>query len=75
MRKIISLDKPELCCPDILTASEILIRTGVLDKPKRGGKRDGAGRKHKYGEETQRLSIPISLIPHIMAMLETHKKD
>lgn len=50
-----------------------------LSKPtiinKRGGKRDGAGRKHKYGEETQRLSIPISLIPQIMAMLETHKKD
>ena len=46
-----------------------------LDKNKRGGRRAGAGRKHKYGEETQRLSIPISLIPQIMAILEAHRKD
>lgn len=45
-----------------------------LDKHSHGGKRENAGRKHKYGEKTKKISIPLSLIPQIMAMLEVHKK-
>lgn len=72
-RKPVSLDKPILRQPDIITASEILIRTGNLDKSNHGGKREGAGRKATYPEPCKRVSIPLSLIPQIMAILEAHK--
>ena len=39
----------------------------------RGGKRDGAGRKP--AEETVRMSIPLSLVPHIKAFIEAYKQD
>ena len=38
-----------------------------------GGKRQNAGRKHKYGEPTKVIRVPVSLIPAIKKMLLSHK--
>lgn len=51
-----------------------------MTKPKRGGKREGAGRKSKYNEPTERISfrLPISKIEEIKLkfnkILEQYKK-
>ena len=40
-----------------------------------GGKREGAGRKHKYGCKTVLMRIPIDLQKDIMSMLERLEQE
>ncbi len=46
-----------------------IIRTMSEIPKKRGGRRDGAGRKSKSGEATAVKRIPVSLIPTVDAMI------
>jgi len=40
---------------------------------KHGGKRPNAGRKYKYGEPTEMVRVPVSLIPKIQKMINKLK--
>lgn len=44
-------------------------------KGKSGGVREGSGRKNKYGEPTQVMRIPHSLVPKIQKMLDKLKQN
>ncbi|MCW8037964.1 LexA family protein [Acinetobacter entericus] len=46
-----------------------------MEEPKHGGKRDGAGRKHEYGEATKVLRVPESRIVEIKEYLKKTKKE
>lgn len=46
--------------------------TGI--KGKSGGKRDGAGQKKKYGEETVAVRVPLSLVPALLAKMKKMKE-
>lgn len=46
--------------------------TGI--KGKSGGNRKGAGPKHKYGEPTEVIRIPLSLIAKVKKLLEDAEK-
>jgi len=72
MRQPISLSKPPIithnqckACYYIYTAGE----SCPICKPKRGGKRDGAGRKHKYGLPTTRISVPTVMLEEIQRII------
>lgn len=52
----------------ILLQNQIAKTMSEIPK-KRGGRRDGAGRKSKSGEATAVKRIPVSLIPTVDAMI------
>ena len=52
----------------ILLQNQITRTMSEIPK-KRGGRRDGAGRKSKSGEATAVKRIPVSLIPTVDAMI------
>ena len=39
-----------------------------------GGKRKGAGRKHKYGCKTVSVRIPVNILPYIMTILKEYEQ-
>lgn len=40
-----------------------------------GGKREGAGRKYKYGCKCKLVPIPIDILDDIMAILKTREEQ
>jgi hypothetical protein len=43
-------------------------------KGKSGGYREGSGPKHKYGEPTKLMRVPVSLIPALLKKMEKLEK-
>lgn len=42
---------------------------------KHGGKRNGAGPKYKYGEPTEVMRVPVSLVDVVKRLMNNHKHD
>jgi len=42
---------------------------------KHGGKRTNAGRKHKYGEKTKVMRVPIGLVGVVNRLMDNYEHD